>query len=136
MVTSCGVLREQSVVAEPAPASGPIADKLQRFDKHMRGVQGLADKTRNARVRVVQRLLLQRFAGRRVVIAGLQPGGVRQFIADQLEYRGTASNARARASALRAYFRRSRAATERLSDIKRVLGHERPWGRPPADQKI
>jgi integrase/recombinase XerC len=106
---ACGhllqVLREQGVVAEPAVATGPIADELRRFDEHMRGVRGLADKTRSGRVCIVQRLLQRQFADRPVVIAELRPADVRWFIADQLDRHRTASNASALASALCAYFR-------------------------------
>ena len=37
-----GVLREQGVIAEPPPPTGPIADELRRYDAHMRDARGLA----------------------------------------------------------------------------------------------
>jgi integrase/recombinase XerC len=125
---ACGhllrILRDRGVVAKPVPATGPIADELHRFDKHMRDVRGLAPKTRSARIRIVQRLLLQRFANRPVVIAQLQPGDVRQFIADQLEHRGTAS---ALASALRAYFRYRTACGDRVHGLAGVISSPAHW---------
>ena len=99
------MLREQGVIAEHAAATGPIADELRRYDDHMRDARGLAAGTRNDRLRIVQRLLLSKFADGPVVIAELQPDDVRQFIAEQLKPRETASNAATLASALRTYFR-------------------------------
>jgi hypothetical protein len=114
------VLRERGVVTAPVVATGPIADELRNFDEYMRGVRGLADKTRSARVRVVRRLLLQRFADRPVVIAQLQPADVRRFIADQLDHRRTASNASALAAALRAYLRYRTMCGDRVHALARI----------------
>jgi site-specific recombinase XerD len=106
---ACGhllrMLRDGGAIAEPAVPTGPIDDELRRFDEYMCKVRGLAPQTRSARIRIVQRLLLERFAGRCVDLSALQPADVRQFIANQLEHRGTASKASTLASALRAYFR-------------------------------
>jgi integrase/recombinase XerC len=128
---ACGhllqVLREQGVVAEPAVATGPIAYELRCFDEHMGGVRGLADKTCSARVRIVQRLLQRWFADRPVVIAELRPADVRQFIADQLEHRRTASNASALASALRAYFRYRTTCGDRVHGLAGVVSSPAHW---------
>ena len=128
---ACGhllrVLRDCGAVAEPAAATSPIDDELLRFDEHMRSVRGLATKTRSARIRIVQRLLLERFAGRRVVISALQPADVRQFIADQLEHRGTASNASALASALRAYFHYRTTCGDRVHALTGVIASPAHW---------
>jgi site-specific recombinase XerD len=106
---ACGhllrILRDSGIISEPVVATSPIEDELLSFDKYMCNVQGLATKTRSARIRIVKRLLQKQFTNRRVNISALQPADVRQFIAGQLEQCGTTSNASALASALRAYFR-------------------------------
>jgi site-specific recombinase XerD len=128
---ACGhlldVLREQGVLAQPAPAIGPIADELRRYDKHMRDVRALTEGTRRGRLRIVQRLLLQKFAGHPVVIAELQPADVRQFIAEQLELRGTASNAATLAAALRAYFRYRTTCGDRVHGLAGVIASPAHW---------
>jgi integrase len=65
----------------------------------------LATKTRQDRLRIVERLLVSRFAGQPVVVSSLTPEDVRHFVADQLQALGTSSNAFAIASTLRAYLR-------------------------------
>lgn len=40
------VLRDQRVIAQPVLSTGPIADELSRYDKHMRDARGLAEGTR------------------------------------------------------------------------------------------
>lgn len=128
---ACGhllnVLREQGAIAEPPPPTGPIADELRHYDEHMRDVRGLTDSTRRGRLRIVQRLLLHKFAGRPVVIAELQPGDVRRFITEQLELRGTASNAATVASALRAYFRYRTICGDRVHGLAGVISSPAHW---------
>jgi integrase len=121
------VLREQGAIAQPAPAAGPIADELRRYDEYMRDVRGLAEGTRCDRLRIVQRLMLQKFAGRPVVVAELQPADVRQFIAEQLELRGTPSNAAALAAALRAYFRYRTTCGDRVHRLAGVISSPAHW---------
>ena len=99
------VLRERKVIAEPAGATGPIAEELDRYDAHLREARGLCEGTRRSGLRLVQRLLRYKFADGPVVFAQLQPEDLRQFIATQLELRGTTSNATALTSALRGYLR-------------------------------
>ena len=121
------VLREQGAIAQPAPPTGPIADELRHYDDHMRDVRGLSEGTRRGRLRIVQRLLLQKFAGRPVVIAELQPSDVRRFIAEQLELRGTASNATTMASAFRAYFRYRTTCGDRVHALAGVISSPAHW---------
>ncbi|MCE2689922.1 MAG: site-specific integrase [Betaproteobacteria bacterium] len=99
------ILRAEGVIA-PAPVpTGPIADELNHFDAHMCNARGLAAKTRQGRLRIVERLLLSRFAGQPVVVSLLAAEDIRHFVADQLQALGTSSNAFAIASTLRAYLR-------------------------------
>jgi hypothetical protein len=63
----------------------------------------LAEGTRSAYLRIVERLLLYKFADRPVVFCELQPDDVRRFIANQLESLDSISNATTIAATLRAY---------------------------------
>lgn len=121
------MLRQQGVIAEPAPPTDPVTDELSRYDEHMRDVRGLAAGTRGDRLRIVQRLLLRKFADSPVAIAKLRPDDVRQFIADQLDLRGTASNAATLASALRAYFRYRATCGDRVGGLTGVISSPAHW---------
>jgi integrase len=99
------ILRERGVIAELPRAAGPIAEELQRYDRHMRDARGLAAISRENRLRIAQRFLLGRFAGGPLQFGKLTPEDIRRFVAEQLELRNTVSNAIAINSALRAYLR-------------------------------
>jgi integrase/recombinase XerC len=121
------VLREQGAIAGPRSSTGYIADELRRYDEHMREARGLTAGTRCGRLRTVQRLLLHQFAERPVAICELQPDHVREFIAEQLEIRGTASNAAAVAAALRAYFRYRATCGDRVHGLLGVIASPARW---------
>jgi integrase/recombinase XerC len=121
------VLRKRGIVAEVLPPSGPIAEELRRYAEHMRDVRGLSTGTRRSRLRIVERLLLRRFADRPVVIAELRPDDVRQFIAEQLELRGTASNAATLAAALRAYFSYRATCGDAVGPLAGVIASPAHW---------
>lgn len=121
------VLREQHVIAEPTREVGHIADELHRYDDYMRQVQGLIEGTRGSRLRIVQRLLLHKFADGPVVIGELQPDDVRKFIAQQLDLRSTTSNATTITSALRAYFRYRTSCGDRVHGLVGVIAKPAHW---------
>ena len=103
LVPMLEILRVEGFIARPTAPAGPIADELRSYDAHMRDARGLASGTRTGRLRIVERLLVSKFAGRPVVVGELRTDGIRQFIADQLDALGTTSNAITIASTLRAY---------------------------------
>jgi site-specific recombinase XerD len=121
------VLREQGAIAQSPPPTGHIAEELCRYDDHMRKARGLTAGTRRGRLRFVQRLLLHKFADRAVVFGDLQPDDVRQFIASQLEPRGTVSNAATLASALRAYLRYRTSCGDRVHALLGVISSPAHW---------
>jgi integrase/recombinase XerC len=106
---ACGhllrILRERGVIAMPAVASGPIEDEIREFDAYIQQVRGLGNEVRRNYARLVRRFLQRQFGKRAVVISALQPNDVRQYLAEELDKRGTYSNAAALTSSLRAYFR-------------------------------
>lgn len=98
------VLREKGVAVEPPP-SGPIPDELRRYDEHLRDVRGVALRTRQSALRIVEQLLRYKFRRGAVVVARLKPDDVRRFIAGELERVSTTSHAVSLAATLRAYFK-------------------------------
>jgi integrase/recombinase XerC len=130
------VLRERKVIAEPAGASGPIAEELDRYDAHLREARGLSEGTRHSSLRLVQRLLRYKFADRPVVFAQLQPEDLRQFIATQLELRGTTSNATALTSALRGYLRYRTSCGDRVHALAGVIASPAHWSLAPLPRAL
>ena len=121
------ILRERHVIAAPASPAGPIADELGRYDAHMRDARGLAAGTRRGRLRIIERLLLAKFAGRPVVIGALRPEDIRHFIAERLELVNTISNAITIASALRAYLRYRASCGDAVQPLLAVISSPAHW---------
>jgi len=127
LVPLLSILRERHVIAEPASAAGPIADELSRYDAHMRDACGLAVGTRRGRLRIIERLLLAKFAGRPVVIGELRPESIRHFIAEQLASVNTTSNAITIASALRVYLRYRASCGDAVQPLLAVISSPAHW---------
>ena len=70
-------LHHTAANARPVEASAShIVEELQRYDDNLRDAQGLATGTRRDRIRVVGRLLRQKFEERAVDIAKLRPDDI------------------------------------------------------------
>jgi len=121
------ILRAQGVIARVPAPTGPIADELSRYDAHMSSARGLAAGTRCGRLRIVERLLLSKFAGKPVVMSSLQPQEVRQFIVDQLQTLDTTSNAITIASTLRAYLRYRATCGDATQQLLAVIASPAHW---------
>jgi site-specific recombinase XerD len=123
------VLRDNAVISKPEPRAphDSIEEELQGFDEHMRCVRGLAPKTRQGRIRIVERLLRERFAAEPLQLSALQPDDVRQFMAEQLQDHGTTTHARALASALRAYFRYQAAFDDHADALASAVSSPAEW---------
>jgi len=122
------MLREQGAIPLLPSPTGDIADELRRYDEHMNKARGLSKGTRSGRLRIVQRLLLHKFANRTLVIDKLQPGDVRQFIAQQLKLVSTTSNAKALAAALRDYLRYRTTCGDQMAGLLGVISLPANWG--------
>lgn len=127
LVPILAILRAEHVIAQPPPLAGPIADELRSYDAHMRDARGLASGTRRGRLRIVERLLVAKFAGRPVVIGELQTEDVRRFIADQLDSLSTTSNAITIASTLRAYLRYRATCGDAVQPLLAVIASPAHW---------
>jgi integrase/recombinase XerC len=127
LVPLLALLRLRSVIAELPSPKGAVADELCRYDIHMRDARGLAVKTRRERLRIVERLLLTKFAGGPVVIGELQPEGLRRFIAERLAVLGSTSNAIKIASTLRAYLRYRASCGDVVQALLAVISSPAHW---------
>lgn len=121
------VLRENGLLAEPATEDSPIEEELHGFNTYMHRVRGLAEGTRRDRIRIVRRLLRERFTDQPVAIAALRPGDVREFLAAELERRDSTSHASALAAALRAYFRYRMACGDQSGPLVGVIASPAHW---------
>ena len=131
LVPLLAILRAEHVIAQlPAPA-GPIADELHSYDAHMRGARGLSTGTRRNRLRIVERLLVAKFAGGPVVFGELQTENLRRFIADQLDSLSTTSNAITIASTLRAYLRYRATCGDAVQPLLAVIASPAHWSLTP-----
>jgi integrase len=99
------VLRAQGAIASPAKSMTPVDEELRGFDSHMDRVRGLAPKTRAGVLRVVGRLLRQRFGSGYVDIALIKPTHVRHFYAQQAALHSKPGGAGSVVAALHGYLR-------------------------------
>lgn len=99
------VLRAQRVIASPAKSMTPVDEELRRFDAHMDQVRGLVPKSRAGVLRVVGRLLRQRFGNCFVDIALIKPTHVRRFYAQQAALHSKPGGAGSVVAALHSYLR-------------------------------
>ena len=127
LVPMLEILRAEGVIARPPEPTGPIADELRSYDAHMRDARGLASGTRTGRLRIVERLLVSKFAGRPVVVGELHTEDIRQFIADQFDTLGTTSNAITIASTLRAYLRYRATCGDAVQPMLAVIASPAHW---------
>ena len=128
---ACGhllrILRERGAIAMPAVASGSIEDEIREFDAYIQQVRGLGTEIRRNYARLVRRFLQRRFGKRAVVISALQPSDIRQYLAEELDKRGTYSNAAALAASLRAYFRYRRFRGDHVYHLTGVIASPAHW---------
>lgn len=120
------VLRDQGVVPAPMTKTDPVEEELCRFDEHMRCARGLCEGTRRLRIGIARRFLQSCFGDQPIVISALQPADVRHFIASQSK-RLSVANARARASALRAYFRFRATCGDSVHTLTGVIAIPAQW---------
>ena len=136
LVPMLAILRTANVIAQPPAPAGPIADELHGYDAHMRDARGLSAATRRGRLRIVERLLVEKFADRLVVVRELQPEDVRRFIADQLDSLGTISNAITIASTLRAYLRYRATCGDAVQPLLAVIATPAHWSLAPLPRAL
>lgn len=127
LVPMLAILRKEQVIAQPPTPAGPIADDLHSYDAYMRDARGLSAGTRRGRLRIVERLLVAKFAERPVAFGELQTEDLRRFIADQLDSLSTTSNAITIASTLRAYLRYRATCGDAVQPLLAVIASPAHW---------
>jgi integrase/recombinase XerC len=93
----------------------------------MRCPRGLCDGTRRLRIGIARRFLQSCFGDQPIAISALQPTDVRRFIASQSKRPSVANAARARASALRAYFRFRATCGDPVHTLTGVIATPAQW---------
>lgn len=121
------ILRQRGVIADLPTPSGPIAEELSRYDAYMLDTRGLASGTRSVRLRIIERLLVHKFAGHPLNLQELQPQDVRRFVAEQLELRNTISNAVTINAALRGYLRWRATCGDSVQALLGVIASPANW---------
>ncbi|MDD4913392.1 MAG: tyrosine-type recombinase/integrase [Sideroxydans sp.] len=130
------MLRTQGVIDKQSLPTGPIADELRLYDEHMLKARGLSLGTRRGRLRIIERLLLYKFANHSLAMAELSPDDVRHFISSQLQLRNTTSNAATLASALRAYLRYRATYGDQVNGLLAVIATPAHWSLAPLPRAL
>ena len=99
------VLRAQGAIEPPAASTMPVDVELLRYDEYMEHARGLAPKTRDMALRIVGRLLTERFGDGAIDIAAIKPEHVRRFFAQQAVLYSKPASAGSVVASLRGYFR-------------------------------
>jgi site-specific recombinase XerD len=99
------VLRTALAVPPKALDTTPVGEELRRFDHHLSHARGLARSTRENTLRIVGRLLHERFAGDAINFDAVTALHVRGFIAEQAKTHTTPLSLSSVVSSLRGYFR-------------------------------
>jgi site-specific recombinase XerC len=82
-----------------------VAQELRRYDPYMGQVRGLAPKTREGALRLVEALLRKHFGDEAIQFEVITPKRVRRFFAAQAKNGKAPTSLGAVASALRSHFR-------------------------------
>ncbi|MEI8158934.1 MAG: tyrosine-type recombinase/integrase [Burkholderiales bacterium] len=121
------VLRNQGAISQPPVSMVPVDKELRCYDNHMEQVRGLAPKTRTMALRIVGRLLTQRFEGNAIVIASITPDHVRRFFAEQAALYSKPASAGSVVSSLRSYFRYRASLGDLVHGLIGALAYPANW---------
>ena len=121
------VLRDQRVIAQLVLPTGPIADELSRYDKHMRDARGPAEGTRKGRLHMVGQFLRWTFADHEFTGKEMLMEDLRGFITKELERINTTSYAKCLAASFRAYFRYRLTCGDEVRGLMGVISTPAQW---------
>jgi site-specific recombinase XerD len=130
------VLRAQGAVAQPPVSTTPVDEELRRYDDHMDHVRGLAPKTRTLVLRIVGRLLTERFDGDPVDIAAITPEHIRRFFAEQAALHSKPAGAGSVVSSLRGYFRYRASLGDLVHGLIGALSYPANWAQSSLPKKL
>ena len=130
------VLRAPGAIAQPPVSTTPVAEELRRYDDHMDHVHGLAPKRRTMVLRIVGRLLAERFDGNAVDIAAITPEHVRRFFAEQAALHSKPAGAGSVVSSLRGYFRYRASLGDLVHGLVGALSYPANWAPSSLPKKL
>ena len=121
------VLREANAIS-PVPLDiTEVAQELRRYDQYMEQVRGLAPKTREGALRLVEALLRKHFSDDAIQFDVLTAERVRRFFAAQAKNYKTPSSLGVVVSSLRSYFRWRATLGDRTHALVGALAYPANW---------
>jgi site-specific recombinase XerD len=121
------VLRGAGAIAGKAIDVTPVGEELRRYEQYMAQVRGLAASTRESALRIVGRLLRQRFGNSIVDLAEIKPGHMRRFYAQQAKLYKAPASVGAVVTSLRGYLRWRATLGDRVHALLGALPYPANW---------
>lgn len=121
------VLRAADAIAPKTLDMTPVGLELDRYDQYMEQVQGLAPKTREGALRLVEALLRKHFGDDSIRFERITAEHVRRFFATQAKNYKTPSSLGVVVSALRGYFRWRATLGDRTHALIGALAYPANW---------
>jgi site-specific recombinase XerD len=121
------VLRAANAIAPKPVDTTAVGQELRRYDQYMEQVRGLAPKTREGAMRLIEALLRKHFGDDAIRFEVITPERVRRFFADQAKNYKTPSGLGVVVSALRSYFRWRATLGDRTHALVGALAYPANW---------
>jgi site-specific recombinase XerD len=121
------VLRTSNVIAPKAVDTTEVGEELRLYDQYMEQVRGLAPKTREGALRLVEALLRKHFGDDAIRFEVITPEHVRRFFAAQAKNYTTPSSLGVVVSSLRGYFRWRATLGDRTHALIGALAYPANW---------
>lgn len=115
-----------AIVPEPLDTTA-VGQELRRYDQYMEQVRGLAPKTREGALRLIEALLRKHFGDDDLRFEVITPEHVRRFFAAQAKNYKTSSSLGAVVSALRGYFRWRATLGDRTHALVGAVAYPANW---------
>jgi len=121
------VLRATNAIAPRPMDMTEVGQELRRYDQYMEQVRGLAPKTREGALRLVEALLRKHFGDDTIQFDVITPERVRRFFAAQAKNYKAPTSLGAVVSALRGYFRWRATLGDRTHALVGALAYPANW---------
>ena len=121
------VLRAAGAIGPKLQDETPVGEELRRYDQYMTQVRGLAPKTREGALRLVDALLRKHFGDGDIRFEVVTAEHVRRFFAAQAKNYKTPSSLGVVVSALRGYFRWRATLGDRTHALVGALAYPANW---------
>lgn len=121
------VLRSAGAIAPEPMDMTEVGQELRRYDQYMEQVRGLAPKTREGALRLIEALLRTHFGDDALRFEVITPERVRRFFAAQAKNHKTPSSLGVVVSSLRGYFRWRATLGDRTHTLVGALAYPANW---------